>query len=156
MAADRSTSAQHVYLKNLRKTGLHIADCIHIATELCCSQSHTLTVGTNDSAYISVTCQALSPFADDPAVEQAMQQCIQHPDFGREQDAVCGWLYEWSRSDAPVLQRFVARFAPDLARQYLFHCLSTQEVEPVPGLEVSSAAPDKHMDIAPWPVSPCF
>ena len=68
-----------------------------------------------------------------------MQQCIQDSDFGREQDVVCGWLYEWFRSDDPLLQRFVARFAPELAKRYMFHCLSTQQAEPVPGLEVSSS-----------------
>ena len=68
-----------------------------------------------------------------------MQQCIQDSDFGREQDAICGWLYEWFRSDDPLLQRFVARFAPELAKRYMFHCLSTQQAEPVPGLEVSSS-----------------
>lgn len=67
-----------------------------------------------------------------------MQQCIQDPEFGMEQDAVCAWLYEWFRSDDPILQRFVARFAPELAKRYMFHCLSTQQTEPVPGLEVSS------------------
>ena len=67
-----------------------------------------------------------------------MQQCIQDSEFGKEQDAVCGWLYEWFRSDDPLLQRFVARFAPELAKRYMFHCLSTQQAEPVPGLEVSS------------------
>ena len=69
-----------------------------------------------------------------------MQQCIQDSSFGREDDAVCGWLYEWFRSDDPLLQRFVARFAPELAKRYMFHCLSTHQAEPVPGLEVSSPA----------------
>lgn len=77
--------------------------------------------------------------ADHAGVEQAMQQCIQNPSFGREQDALCGWLYEWYRSDDPILQRFVARFAPALMKRYMFHCLSTQQTQPVPGLEVSSA-----------------
>lgn len=74
--------------------------------------------------------------ADHAAVAQAMQQCIQQPSFGQETDAICAWFYEWYRSDAPLLRRFVARFAPDLARRYLFHCLSTSERDPVPGLEV--------------------
>ncbi len=74
--------------------------------------------------------------ADDAAVGQAMQQCIQQPGFGQETDAVCGWFYDWYRSDDPLLQRFVARFAPDIARRFMFHCLSTSETDPVPGLEV--------------------
>lgn len=80
---------------------------------------------------------SVQPAADHAAVEQAMQQRIQDPDFGREQDALCGWLYEWYRSEDPILQRFVARFAPALMKQYMFHCLSTQQTQPVPGLEVS-------------------
>ncbi|DBA72512.1 TPA: hypothetical protein ACH3X2_010274 [Trebouxia sp. C0005] len=87
---------------------------------------------------------------DDAAVGQAMQECIQQPGFGQETDAVCSWFYDWYRSDDPLLQRFVARFAPDIARRFMFHCLSTSETDPVPGLEaclvaifeVKSSSPD--------------
>ncbi|KAL3157560.1 hypothetical protein ABBQ32_012015 [Trebouxia sp. C0010 RCD-2024] len=83
---------------------------------------------------------AIWQLTDHAAVEQAMQQCIEDPSFGREQDALCGWLYEWYRRDDPILQRFVARFAPALMKRYMFHCLSTQQTEPVPGLEACLVA----------------
>ena len=86
---------------------------------------------------MSMSQEKLHYAADHPEVQQAMQQCIQDSDFGREQDAICGWLYEWFRSDDPILQRFVARFAPELAKRYMFQCLSAQPTEPVPGLEVT-------------------
>ena len=74
--------------------------------------------------------------ADHPAVAQAIKQHIQQSAFGQELDAICAWFYDWCRSSSPLLQRFVARHAPELAKRYLLHTLSTIETQPVPGLEV--------------------
>lgn len=87
--------------------------------------------------------------ADHLTVEQAMQQCIQRPGFGQETDAICGWFYDWYRSDAPLLQRFVSRYAADIAKRYLFHCLSTSETDPVPGLEVRAGSSAGYVFFAP-------
>ena len=76
--------------------------------------------------------------AEHPAVAQAMKQHIQQPAFGQELDAICAWFYDWCRSTSPLLQRFVARQAPELAKHYLLHALSTTETHPVPGLEVDT------------------
>ena len=105
---------------------MHIETCVIKSAHVCCS----------------ICNQSEQCVADHAAVAQALQQLIQHPKFGMEQDAVCGWFYEWYRSSDPVLKRFVARFAPDLAKRFLLHCLSSQQTEPVPGLEVTSAKPD--------------
>ncbi|KAK9811285.1 hypothetical protein WJX72_001139 [[Myrmecia] bisecta] len=57
-----------------------------------------------------------------PQLEAAMLSYFSQPAFGSESDPVCQWLYDWYRSDrAPLLHRFVARFAPHLATQFLLN-----------------------------------
>ena len=70
---------------------------------------------------------------DDPAVVDMLESHISRPDAGGESDAVFAWLYAWSRSPSAPLQRFVARFAPSLAAQYLLRSASNVSS---PGLEV--------------------
>lgn len=71
--------------------------------------------------------------ADDPAVVDLLESHIARPDAGGESDAVFAWLYAWARSPAAPLQRFVARFAPSLAAQYLLRSAANVSS---PGLEV--------------------
>ncbi len=55
-----------------------------------------------------------------PRLEAALRHYFAAPGFGSEADPVCQWLYDWYRADAaPLLQRFVARFAPELATGFL-------------------------------------
>lgn len=71
--------------------------------------------------------------ADEPALVDLLESHIARPNAGAESDAVFAWLYAWARSPAAPLQRFVARFAPSLATQYLLRSASNVSS---PGLEV--------------------
>ena len=63
---------------------------------------------------------------------ELLESHIARADSGGESDAVFAWLYGWARSPAAPLQRFVARFGPSLAAQYLLRSASNVSS---PGLE---------------------